>query len=195
MVVRKQPSTRLSAEDWLEVGYTVLAEEGVRALKVERLCQQAGVTRGSFYWHFEDIDHYRAALVESWNKFLERDRQALSELDELPPRERLSALTHTLVSPQYWVLERAMREWARLDPIAAENIRAADRLLLHTVVKAYHDYGFSLEDARLRAELTFAAGIGLLHLTSSPEQAQSLSQRERFLDLMLSEVGVARSDH
>jgi AcrR family transcriptional regulator len=191
VVVRKQPSTRLSAEDWLEVGYTVLAEEGVRALKVERLCQQAGVTRGSFYWHFEDIDHYRAALVESWNKFLERDRQALSKLDELPPRERLLALTLTLVSPQYWVLERAMREWARLDPVAAENIRAADRLLLRTVVKAYRDYGFSPEDARLRAELTFAAGIGLLHLTSSAEQAQSLSQRERFLAVMLGETETA----
>ncbi|EUA26969.1 bacterial regulatory s, tetR family protein [Mycobacterium intracellulare 1956] len=195
MVVRKQPSTRLSAEDWLEVGYTVLAEEGVRALKVERLCQQAGVTRGSFYWHFEDIDHYRAALVESWNKFLERDRQALSKLDELPPRERLSALTLTLVSPQYWMLERAMREWARLDPVAAENIRAADRLLLRTVVKAYCDYGFNFEDAKLRAELTFAAGIGLLHLTSSAEQAQSLSQRERFLAVMLGEAGTAGSDH
>lgn len=197
MVVRKQPSTRLSAEDWLEVGYTVLAHEGVRALKVERLCQQAGVTRGSFYWHFEDIEQYRAALVESWNKFLERDRQALSELDGLPPRERLLALTQTLVSPKYWVLERAMREWARLDTVAAENIRAADRLLLRTVIKAYCNYGYSYEDARLRAELTFAAGIGLLHLTSSAEQARSVAQRERFLAVMLgeSETAQARSDH
>lgn len=193
VVVRKQPSTRLSAEDWLEVGYTVLAREGVRALKVERLCQQAGVTRGSFYWHFEDIENYRTALIESWNKFLERDRQALSELDALAPRERLSALTATLVSPQYWMLERAMREWARLDPVAAEKIRATDRLLLRTVIKAYSDYGFSHEDARLRAELTFAAGIGLLHLTSSAEQAQSVAQRERFLTLMLGET--AGSDH
>src|SRR5690242_10094280 len=193
VVVRKQPSTRLSAEDWLEVGYTVLAREGVRALKVERLCQQAGVTRGSFYWHFEDIENYRTALIESWNKFLERDRQALSELDALAPRERLSALTATLVSPQYWMLERAMREWARLDPVAAEKIRATDRLLLRTVIKAYSDYGFSYEDARLRAELTFAAGIGLLHLTSSAEQAQSVAQRERFLALMLGET--ATSDH
>ncbi|WP_196772710.1 TetR/AcrR family transcriptional regulator [Mycobacterium colombiense] len=175
------------------MGYTVLAHEGVRALKVERLCQQAGVTRGSFYWHFEDIEQYRAALVESWNKFLERDRQALSKLDGLPPRERLSALTLTLVSPQYWMLERAMREWARLDPAAAENIRAADRLLLRTVVKAYSDYGFSHEDAKLRAELTFAAGIGLLHLTSSAEQAQSVAKRERFLAVMLGET--TRSDH
>ncbi|OBB84243.1 TetR family transcriptional regulator [Mycobacterium colombiense] len=195
MVVRKQPSTRLSAEDWLEVGYTVLAEEGVRALKVERLCQQAGVTRGSFYWHFEDIEQYRAALVESWNKFLERGRQALSELDVLPPRERLSAMMINLVSPQAWMLERAMREWARLDPIAAGNVRAADGRLLRTVTKAYRDYGFSPEDATLRAGATFAAGIGLLHLTDSAEQAQAVAQRERFLDLMLTEPKTAPSDH
>lgn len=195
MVARKQPSTRLSAEDWLEVGYTVLAEEGVRALKVERLCQRAGVTRGSFYWHFEDIDHYRAALVESWNKFLERDRETLSSVEGLPPRERLSAMMLTLVSPQYWMLERAMREWARLDSVAAENIREADRLLLRTVIKAYRDYGFSPEDARLRAEVTFASGIGLLHLTDSAEQAQAAAQRERFLDLLLTQTGTVRSDH
>lgn len=177
------------------MGYTVLAEEGVRALKVERLCQRAGVTRGSFYWHFEDIDHYRAALVESWNKFLERDRQILFRVEGLPPRERLSAMMLTLVSPQYWMLERAMREWARLDPVAADNIREADRLLLRTVIKAYRDYGFSPEDARLRAEVTFAAGIGLLHLTDSAEQAQAAAQRERFLDLLLTQTGTAGSDH
>jgi AcrR family transcriptional regulator len=56
----------VSVEDWLQAGYTVLAEQGVRALKVERLCQHLGVTRGSFYWHFENMDGYRAALVESW---------------------------------------------------------------------------------------------------------------------------------
>jgi hypothetical protein len=83
------------------------------------------------------------------------------------------------------MLERAMREWARLDPVAADNIRAADRHLLRTLIKAYGDYGFSPGDAKLRAELTFAAGIGLLHLTGSAEQAQSISQSEQFLDLML----------
>ena len=84
-------------------------------------------------------------------------------------------------------LERAMREWARTDRVAAANIRAADRRLVHTVAKAYADYGFGLDDAKLRAELTFAAGIGLLHLAGSAEQAQSVAQRERFLDLMLAD--------
>jgi AcrR family transcriptional regulator len=187
VAARKPPSTRLSVQDWLQAGYTVLAEQGVRALKVERLCQQLGVTRGSFYWHFEDMDGYRAALVESWNTFLERDRQSLAELDALPPRERLSTMMIALVSPQHWMLERAMREWARSDSVAAANIRAADRRLIQSVAKAYADYGFSAADAKLRAELTFAAGIGLLHLAGSTEQAQSVAQRERFLDLMLAE--------
>jgi AcrR family transcriptional regulator len=188
VAARKPPSTRLSADDWLQAGYTLLAEEGARALKIERLCQQVGATRGSFYWHFEDMDGYRAALVESWNAFREEDRQSLDQIDTLPPRERLSAMMIALVRPQHWMLERAMREWARTDQVAAANIREADRRLLRSVAKAYGDCGFNREDARLRAELTFAAGIGLLHLTSTPGQAQKVAQHERFLDLMLADA-------
>ncbi|WP_407688131.1 TetR/AcrR family transcriptional regulator [Mycobacterium sp. HUMS_1102779] len=187
MTARKPPSTRLSVEDWLKAGYTLLAEQGSRALKVERLCQQAGVTRGSFYWHFADIDSYRAALVESWNTFLEEDRRSLARLDELPPRERLSAMMIALTNAQHWMLERAMREWARTDPAAAANVRAADRRVLRAVTKAYTDHGFGPADAKLRAELTFAAGVGLLHLAGSAEEAQRAAQREHLLDLMLAE--------
>jgi AcrR family transcriptional regulator len=188
VAARKLPSTRLSVEDWLEAGYTLLAEHGARSLKVEGLCQQAGVTRGSFYWHFEDMDAFRAALVESWNIFLERNGQSLAELDALPPRKRLSTMMTGLTSPQHWMLERAMREWARTDPVAAANVRAADRRLLRSVAKAYADYGFSPADAKLRAELTFAAGIGLLHLAGSAAQAQKSARREQLLDLMLAET-------
>ncbi|ORV90031.1 TetR family transcriptional regulator [Mycobacterium interjectum] len=180
-------SPRLSVENWLEAGYALLAEDGVRALKVDRLCEQAGVTRGSFYWHFEDMDSYRAKLVESWNAFLDKDRRSLAELEALPPRERLSAMMIALVSPQHWMLERAMREWARTDPVAAASIRAADRRLLRSVTKAYADYGFGPADAKLRAELTFAAGIGLLHLAGSAAAAQKAAQHERLLDLMLAD--------
>src|ERR1700738_5212017 len=177
-VAARKPQSRLSVEDWLQAGYTLLAEQGVRALKIETLCRRVGVTRGSFYWHFEGMDSYRAALVESWQTFLENDRRDLAELDALPPRERLSAMMTALTSPQHWMLERAMREWARTDPVAAANIRAADRRVLKTVTKAYADYGFSSHDAKLRAELTFAAGIGLLHLAGSAAQAQRAAQRE-----------------
>src|ERR1700761_2314051 len=95
---RKSPGAPLSVSDWLEAGYALIAEEGVRALKIERLCQRVGATRGSFYWHFEDIASYRAALIASWNSFLEQDRDSLAGLDNLPPRERLSKMMDQLGS-------------------------------------------------------------------------------------------------
>jgi AcrR family transcriptional regulator len=49
VAAHKRPSNRLSVADWLQADYTLLAEQGVRALKIERLCQQVGATRGSFY--------------------------------------------------------------------------------------------------------------------------------------------------
>lgn len=182
----KSASTRLSEEDWLQAGYSLIAEQGVRALKIENLCKQVGATRGSFYWHFENMDSYRADLIASWNVFLEQDRRSMAELDALPPRKRLSRMMADLVSPEHWVLERAMREWARTDPTAAASVRSSDRRVLRAVTQAYLDAGFSPVDAKLRANSTFAAGIGLLHLAGSAAQARSAGQREQFLDLMLS---------
>ncbi len=59
-----------------------------------------------------------------------------------------------LTSPQQWMLERAMSEWARTDPAAAANVRAADRRLLRAVTKACSDCGLSPADAKLCAEPT-----------------------------------------
>ncbi len=188
MASRSSASTRLSENDWLQAGYTLIAEQGARALKIENLCRQVGATRGSFYWHFADMDSYRAALVASWNAFLEQDRQSMAKLDALAPRERLSRMMADLVSPHHWVLERAMREWARTDPTAAASVRSADRRVVRAVTKAFLDAGFEPSDAKLRADSTFAAGIGLLHLAGSAARARSASQRERFIDLMLSPV-------
>lgn len=182
---RKGSPGSLTAADWLQAGYTLLATDGMRALKIERLCAQVGATRGSFYWHFTDMNAYRAALVDSWNTFLENDRRSLAELGQLPPRERLSKMMAALVSPQHWMLERAMREWARSDEAAAANVRAADLRVLLAVRQAYLDYGFDDDAAQLRAESTFAAGIGMLHLIDSTDDLRESDRHERFLDLML----------
>jgi AcrR family transcriptional regulator len=41
----------------------VLAEEGVKGLTLGRLCSRRGVTKGSFYWHFNDMTAYRWPMV------------------------------------------------------------------------------------------------------------------------------------
>jgi AcrR family transcriptional regulator len=57
---RSTAGNRLGLDDWIQAGYALLAEEGIQALKIDRLCDRLGVTKGSFYWHFDGIPSYRA---------------------------------------------------------------------------------------------------------------------------------------
>lgn len=184
-VPRGPASNRLGLDDWIQAGYALLAEEGIKSLKIDRLCDRLGVTKGSFYWHFDGMPSYRAALVESWGRLRDEDRRAFDDMGDLAPRERLSQMISSLVSPRHWTLERAMREWARSDDAVAESVRAADRRLLRAVRQAFVDDGFDVDEADVRANATFAAGIGFLHLSGPTPDTRHAARREHFLDLML----------
>ena len=71
----------MSVDDWIQAGYAILAEEGIKALKIDRLCSRLGVTKGSFYWHFTDIASYRAALVEAWGELRDEDRRHFGDVN------------------------------------------------------------------------------------------------------------------
>ncbi|MCW2517317.1 MAG: hypothetical protein JWR11_6359 [Mycobacterium sp.] len=182
---RTPAGSRLGLDDWIQTGYALLAEEGIKALKIDRLCDRLGVTKGSFYWHFDGMPAYRSALVESWGELRDEDRRTFDDMNGLAPRERLLQMMSSLVSPRHWTLERAMREWARSDDAVATSVRAADQRVLRAVRKAFHDYGFDDDEADLRASATFAAGIGFLHLSGATPEARHGARSERFLDLML----------
>lgn len=181
----KRTSQRVGVDDWIRAGYEILAEEGIKALKIDRLCERLGVTKGSFYWHFDGMPSYRSTLTAAWAELRDEDRRDFDEMGHLAPRDRLAAMMASLVSPRHWTLERAMREWARSDPAVAESVRESDRRVVAAVRHAFLDYGFDAEEADLRANAIFAAGIGFLHLSGPIPGAQEATRRDRFLDLML----------
>ena len=86
---RRAVGTRLSVDDWIELGFTLLAEEGLSGIKVDRLCARMGVTKGSFYWHFTDLPAYMEALAERWGEVRDSARASFQELERLEPAERL----------------------------------------------------------------------------------------------------------
>jgi AcrR family transcriptional regulator len=178
-------NSRLSVDDWVQEGFRVLAEDGVKALTLGRLCSRLGVTKGSFYWHFADMNAYRTALIDTWAAVRDHDRGAFEDLASEPPRQRLSRMMTALVGPRHWMLERAMREWARSEPAVAAAVRASDRRVVAAVRQAFLDDGFDPEQAEMRANATFAAGIGFLHLSGSRPNPSAAGRREEFLEVML----------
>jgi AcrR family transcriptional regulator len=175
---------RLTVDDWIQAGFALLAEEGPNALRVDRLCEKLGVTKGSFYWHFSDMPTYRSTLVDAWGSLRDQDRQRFENMPDDKPRQRLTVMMDAMVNPQHWALERVMRVWALTEETVAENVRRSDRRVLRAVHQAFLDCGFGPDEARLRSVTLFAAGMGLLH-GSDPRTEAPAELRERFLDLML----------
>lgn len=173
-----------SLDDWIEAGFALLAQGGHDALRIGRLCDRLQVTKGSFYWHFTDIQAYRAALVEAWGEVREQERRRFAFLQDVPPRQRMRVMMDSLVNPSHWAVERVMRTWAIADGQVSDQVRRSDRRVLAALEQAFLDEGFTPHEAALRSTIMFSAGVGLLHAVD-PGQTAPAEVREQFLDFML----------
>lgn len=176
--------SRLSADAWIDGTLDLLRSEGLAAITINRLCESLGVTRGSFYWHFADLDALREAVTDRWCDETRAALAAMSELNGLPPRERIRAMTMRLVDPDSAVVERALREWGRTDERVASVIAEADLFIFGTVHGALVELGHSPDDARVIGGMLVYAGIGFAqggHGLPAPTPAEI----ERLLSLFL----------
>jgi AcrR family transcriptional regulator len=175
---------RLTADDWIDAGFAVLADGGPNALRVDAVCERLNVTKGSFYWHFTDLPAYRDALAKAWGNLHDRNRRQFENMPDVEPRARLTVMIQTWVAPQHWALERAMRVWALTDSVVRASVQQSDGRVLRAIREAFADCGFGPEDAALRSFVVFAAGVGVLHTRdSSPATPPDL--QDRFLDFIL----------
>lgn len=154
---------RLSVDDWARAGLDLLMTEGRSAVKISRLCAHFGVTKGSFYWHFDDFDALMAAIAHLYFSQEMDAARGLVTMEEMPPDVRLETMSAMLVESRAWEGEAAVREWARADDTVAEAVAELDRRILRVVHDAFVELGFSERDARIRAGVLVYAGIGFVY--------------------------------
>ena len=156
-------SPRLSAEDWAATALDLLKAEGVDALRINRLCAELGVTRGSFYWHFADLAGLRSAVAERWRAETRSVLEELARFDALPPTERLELMTLRLADDSWWGAERAVRGWAATEESVRTVVEESDRFTLDLLERTLRDVGHEAHEARVRAGLLVYAGVGFAH--------------------------------
>jgi AcrR family transcriptional regulator len=176
-------SSRLTAGDWVDAALELIGEDGLAAVKIDRLARRLGATKGSFYWHFADLATFMDEVAAMWCTGREEMRGMLDALDELPPRERLGRLTELLHDTRYWRLERASREWARTNPRVREMLDQSDRWIVDAERKAFVELGFPTVEARLRANTLFYAGMGFI-LAGPDDGRLDRRQTDGLIDLL-----------
>ena len=65
--------TRTPRSSWIEEGLRALAAGGPDAVRIEPLARALGVTKGGFYWHFDDRRALLEEMLDTWER-VERRR-------------------------------------------------------------------------------------------------------------------------
>ena len=151
---------RFSKADWLDLGIRELVVRGADGLTVERLCEAAGRTRGSFYHHFADHGVFREALVAEW-----RERQTITIMRRADadrtasnPDARRAALRR-LAGALDHRLDLAMRRWGGANEAVRRAVEAVDAERLAYLTDLYRSLGAG-EAARIKAEAEYALFVG-----------------------------------
>jgi len=175
-VAKKKERSTLSAGDWEQQALVLIAEKGIRAVAVELLARRMGVTKGSFYWHFQNRESLLEQSLIRWEKHDEVNLQAsLGAIED--PRERLRSffrrtgrekLTHNVYSSLCMASDHP-----QVEPLLE---RVAKRRMRH-IEKAFAEIGFDPQEASHRARLTYSTYLGFLQLQKQ-HQTPSLSSEE-----------------
>lgn len=148
---------RLTQFDWIQHGLRTLANEGAHALKVGPMSTKLKVSRGSFYWHFRDIDDFRAQLLQTW-----QDRttdQVIRELEVGVAPGRLKPLMKRAFAEKR-NLERAIRSWAAEDKTVAKAVASVDAKRVGYIARMLVAAGVETRRARVRAAFVYWAYLG-----------------------------------
>jgi AcrR family transcriptional regulator len=146
---------------WIEEGLRALAAGGPERVRIEPLAERLGVTKGGFYWHFDDRRALLGEMLETWeqevvDEVIERVEAAGG--DARTKLRRLFAIARS--NDDLLELELAIRDWARRDKSVARRLKRVDNRRMEYMRSLFAGIGAGDDDVEVRAMLAFAVWIG-----------------------------------
>ena len=153
--------TRTPRSGWIDAGLRALAAGGPDAVRIESLARALGVSKGGFYWHFDDRQALLEELLDTW------ERVSIDEVIERvesgggDARARLRRLFALASSSEgLLAIDLAVRDWSRRDPAVAERLRRADNRRMAYMRSLFAAFCPDEDDVEVRCMLAFSLWIG-----------------------------------
>ena len=146
---------------WIEEGLRALAEGGPDAVRVEALAQALGVTKGGFYWSFDDRRALLDEMLDAWERALVDEVIERVDGQGGDARARLQAL-FALATTHHDLLriDLAVRDWARRDAGVAERLRHADNRRMDYMRALFGAFSADEAEVEMRCMVAFSLWIG-----------------------------------
>jgi AcrR family transcriptional regulator len=156
---------RTPRTSWIEEGLRALGVGGPDAVRIETLAQTLGVTKGGFYWHFEDrgalleemLDAWERVMIDDVIKHLEGEGEGGDGRAKL---RRLFALASSSEAQGLMKIDLAVRVWARRDKAVARRLRRVDNRRMEYMRSLFGAFCRDQDDVEVRCLLFASLFIG-----------------------------------
>lgn len=143
-------SQKLSRDDFLARALEVLSREGEAELRIDRLVKALGVTKGSFYWHFENRADFVHSLAEYWELWsTNRVVEAVDQAED-DPKAKLRTVQEVVTQDDLSRYDLVMRSWAAHKPEVARIVASGDRTRFGFVRRQFRRLGYRGADLDFR---------------------------------------------
>lgn len=173
---------RKTKRDWLMQGLAILAEKGALALTTELLISRMGVTKGSFYHHFENFQDFKESMMALYEQEGTLEIIKIAEAAPTPAEKLRLILKATLEDASH--LEVAVRAWALQDPMVKEFQARIDQQRIEYLQTLYHEITGDPARAKVLAQFAYSLYIGSQHIIP-PIQGEGLAALYHEIDRML----------
>jgi AcrR family transcriptional regulator len=175
-------SVRTTREAWIDEGLRALADGGPDAVRVELLARSLGVTKGGFYWQFEDRQALLTAMLQTWEQTMVDEPVAEVDASDSSAKDKLTALfTLARERRRYLAVELAIRDWARRDTTVARRLRRVDTRRMEFMRSLFREFCADEDDVAVRSLLAFSLFMGS-HLIAARDRERG---RDEVLKLAL----------
>ena len=178
--------TRTPRAAWVEHGLRALAAGGPEAVRVEALARALGVTKGGFYWHFDDRGALLEEMLDAWERALvDEVIERVESENESGAGDGRTRLTRLFViasaAEELLQIDLAIRDWARRDPRVADRLRRADDRRMDYMRGLIADFCADEAEVEARCMVAFSLWIGN-HFVAATHGRRS---RQQVLELVL----------
>jgi len=171
---------KIPATTWVETARDVLVNEGIDAVKVDRIALRLGVSRGGFYHHFTDRADLLARLLRLWQDTVAFVPAGLSPPSPKAAISAIDALVEHLITEDGYDprFDMAVRAWGHADPDVAQSVEDADAARLERLERIFKALGCKPPEAKIRARVFYFHQIGYYAIGLE----ESVQSRRRQLD-------------
>ncbi len=188
----KNRDDRLDRGAWVEAALDLIKISSIENVRVEPLAKTLGVTKGSFYWHFEDRDELLQAMLEAWRKKATSDVIARLENEGMSTEATVHNVLQLSFTSRHASsttgsgasIEFAIRDWARRDKTAARAVAEVDEQRIRFNTRLFKKLGFEDDWARARAFLIYCFNFGDGFITNDLPDEEKDHMRELCIEFL-----------